>query len=131
MSSQRGDYFDDFSDFPLDVNGDGFLDIVTGAWFGEKVEWRENPKGGTGPWALHEIAKVGNVIVDVDHRKLTDEWSVCRVGRGEKILDIVPELLLSSRSMGFSPCRYPQTQVCVHWAIGKRPSRPESQPQVS
>lgn len=56
-----GDYFDDFSDFPMDVNGDGYLDVVSGAWFGEKLEWRENPKGGTGEWAVHEIAKVGNV----------------------------------------------------------------------
>lgn len=33
------------------------------------------------------IAKCGSVIVDVDHRKLTDEWAICRVGRGEKIMD--------------------------------------------
>ncbi len=57
----EGDYFDDFSDFPMDVNGDGYLDIVSGAWFGQKMTWRENPKGQTTPWTVHDIAEVGNV----------------------------------------------------------------------
>lgn len=56
-----GDYFDDFADYPIDINGDGYLDIVSGGWFGENLTWRENPKGGTGLWTVREIAKVGNV----------------------------------------------------------------------
>lgn len=59
--SKHGDYFDDFGDYPMDINKDGYLDIVSGAWFGEKLTWRENPKGGTGEWTVHDIAKVGNI----------------------------------------------------------------------
>jgi hypothetical protein len=33
------------------------------------------------------IAKVGSITVEVDNRKETDEWSVARVGRGEKIIE--------------------------------------------
>ena len=33
------------------------------------------------------IAKVGSIVVEIDNRKVTDEWAVCRVGRGDKILD--------------------------------------------
>ncbi|HPZ97386.1 MAG TPA: FG-GAP repeat protein, partial [Phycisphaerae bacterium] len=49
----ESEYFDDFSDFPLDVNGDGYDDIITGGWFGKTLAWRENPKGGTGEWKVH------------------------------------------------------------------------------
>ena len=33
------------------------------------------------------VARVGSVTVDIDERCITDEWSVCKVGRGEKILE--------------------------------------------
>ncbi|MBX7255059.1 MAG: VCBS repeat-containing protein [Candidatus Hydrogenedentes bacterium] len=55
------DYYDDFSDYPMDVNGDGYVDIVTGGWFGETLSWRENPKGQPVEWTTHEIAKCGNI----------------------------------------------------------------------
>jgi hypothetical protein len=54
-------YYDDFSNYPMDVNGDGYLDIVAGGYFGCILQWRENPKGGPGEWATHDVAKTGNI----------------------------------------------------------------------
>jgi hypothetical protein len=58
---QVEDYYDDFSDFPMDVNGDGYPDIITGGWWGQTLQWRENPKGRDVPWTTHDIDKCGNV----------------------------------------------------------------------
>jgi len=57
----NGDYLEDFSDYPLDVNGDGYLDIVTGSWWSEGVFWRENPGKNGGEWKLHKITDCSNV----------------------------------------------------------------------
>ena len=54
------EYYDDFATIPLDVNQDGYMDFVTGGWFGETLRWHENP-GTNAAWPAHEIAKVGNV----------------------------------------------------------------------
>ena len=56
-----GDYYDDFSDYPLDVNGDGYLDIITGGWWGETLRWRENPQGKDELWKIHDIDKTGSI----------------------------------------------------------------------
>jgi len=47
----------DFMNAPLDVNGDGHLDVVTCCWFGQKSEWLENPGPKGGPWKRHLIEK--------------------------------------------------------------------------
>ena len=42
--NEKGDgYAWDFLDAPIDVNGDGLLDIVTLSWHGKKIEWLKNP----------------------------------------------------------------------------------------
>lgn len=72
---RESEYYDDFSDYPLDVNGDGYDDIVTGGWFGQTLAWRENPGADAGGgvsasapagssnahWKVHEIDKPGNI----------------------------------------------------------------------
>ena len=55
------DYYDDFSDYPMDVNGDGWDDIVTGAWWGKTLRWRENPGEAGGEWTTHDVMEVGNI----------------------------------------------------------------------
>jgi hypothetical protein len=72
------EYYDDFSTIPLDVNGDGFMDYITGAWFGKTLQWRENP-GNDGEWKLHEIAFTGNI-------EATRAWDV----DGDGFNEIVP-----------------------------------------
>jgi hypothetical protein len=51
----EGEYFDDFSTIPMDVNGDGYTDFITGGWWGQTLQWRENPKGKPVEWTTHEI----------------------------------------------------------------------------
>lgn len=72
------EYFDDFSTIPMDVNGDGKTDYVTGGWFGKTLYWVENP-GSNKEWAVHEITNPGNV-------ETTRAWDVDNDGH----LDIVP-----------------------------------------
>jgi hypothetical protein len=52
-------YHEDFADQPLDVNGDGRLDIVTCAYFSKKIAWLEHPKDPMTPWLEHLIDTPG------------------------------------------------------------------------
>src|SRR6516165_7405210 len=36
-------YVDDLSTLPLEVNGDGRVDLITSGWFSNKLAWWENP----------------------------------------------------------------------------------------
>ena len=54
-------YHDDFGVYPMDVDGDGWVDIISGGWFGKKLTWRQNPKGKKVEWKVHLIAEVGNI----------------------------------------------------------------------
>jgi hypothetical protein len=64
-------YYEDFCDSPMDVNGDGRMDIVTCNYFGKRVGWIENPGGdATQSWTEHEIDFPGNMetgeLVDIN-----------------------------------------------------------------
>ena len=48
-------YIDDFSDLPVDVNGDGYPDVVSVSWFAKKIAWWKNPGRAPGMWAETEI----------------------------------------------------------------------------
>lgn len=65
------DYYDNFSNYPMDVNGDGYEDSIGGGWFGMKMFWQENPKGETTPWTKHDVAQTGNIerncFYDIDN----------------------------------------------------------------
>jgi hypothetical protein len=77
-AKRTNEYYDDFSTIPLDVNGDGRIDFVTGGWFGKVLSWRENP-GNTKEWVDHEIAMPGNI-------ETTRGWDI----DGDGTLEIVP-----------------------------------------
>src|SRR5206468_909017 len=36
-------YIDDLSNFALDVNADGYPDVIASSWFSKKMSWYENP----------------------------------------------------------------------------------------
>lgn len=59
-ASPNRHYSEDFGDLPLDVNGDGHIDVVTCAYFSKAVAWVENPGGVVaGLWREHVIDTPG------------------------------------------------------------------------
>jgi hypothetical protein len=64
-------YVDAFSDLPLDVDGDGWVDIVSVKYFDQKIVWYRNPGKSSAPWqeaVIHEGFRVEYAILaDVDN----------------------------------------------------------------
>ncbi|MGN0851759.1 MAG: FG-GAP-like repeat-containing protein [Kiritimatiellia bacterium] len=63
-------YARDFMNLPLDVNGDGRCDVVSGDWFSKETWWIENLLPAEGIWPQRLIERTGNIetgiLVDVD-----------------------------------------------------------------
>ena len=74
-----GEYYDDFSTIPMDIDGDGRLDFVTGGWWGNTLRWRQNPGDPGKTWPEHVIAEVGNI-------ETTRAWDI----DGDGVPEIVP-----------------------------------------
>ncbi len=51
----NGQYVDNFSDLPLDVDGDGLVDVVQFGYFSANIIWARNPGRGAGPWTINEV----------------------------------------------------------------------------
>ncbi|MCU0227515.1 MAG: VCBS repeat-containing protein [Bryobacterales bacterium] len=67
----QNNYVDAFSDLPLDVDGDGLVDIITCTWFSKKMSWYRNPGKAGGPWRESLISQGHNTefcfLVDMDN----------------------------------------------------------------
>jgi hypothetical protein len=64
-------YIDDFSDLAIDVDGDGYPDIVSVSWFAKKVAWWRNPGKAGGEWKEAPVNSGFNVefavLADLDN----------------------------------------------------------------
>ena len=70
-------YIDDLSTLPLDVDGDGYVDLVTSGWFSQKLAWWRNPGKAGGMWKEYPIATGTPIefsfLVDLDNDGTADE----------------------------------------------------------
>jgi hypothetical protein len=73
------DYYDDFATIPVDVDKDGYMDFITGGWFGKCLKWKRNPAGKDGLWKETTIDSCGNI-------ETIRTWDI----DGDGVLDIVP-----------------------------------------
>ena len=70
-AAENPHYHDDFANSPLDVNGDGRIDIVTCNYFAKRFGWLENPGPDSNQnWTEHTIDNPGNMetgeLVDIN-----------------------------------------------------------------
>src|ERR1035438_2753452 len=52
---EYGTYLESLSDLPLDVDGDGFVDIISSGWHSGQIWWSRNPGKAGGIWEDHKI----------------------------------------------------------------------------
>ena len=58
---EEGNYFYDFANLPMDVDGDGWMDTAGAAWHNKMVYWVRNPGKTDQPWQLFEVDTPGNM----------------------------------------------------------------------
>jgi hypothetical protein len=67
----QSNYVDAFSDLILDVDGDGWPDVITATWFSKKISWYRSPGKTGGVWAESPVVTGHNTefafLVDIDN----------------------------------------------------------------
>jgi hypothetical protein len=84
----RQQYVDVFSDLAIDVNNDGFPDIVSVSWFARKVSWWRNPGRAAGGFWKESVIHDGfnvefAVLADVDNDGKANELVAQENGTGQ------------------------------------------------
>ncbi|MCL2622025.1 MAG: VCBS repeat-containing protein [Planctomycetaceae bacterium] len=101
--NENGDgYAWDFMDMPMDVDGDGLLDIVTLSWHGESIEWLKNP---------------GDATSAITPDKLDSFWEISLV---EKLGPFESGDLWDIRGNGKEEGLVPNPQITLLYTVGKK-----------
>ena len=79
---EEGNYFYDFANLPMDVDGDGWTDTVGAAWHNKMVYWVRNPGKAGGAWPVFEIDTPGNM-----------ETALAFDINGDGQMDILPNIM--------------------------------------
>ena len=105
----NGSYIDNFSDLPVDVDGDGLTDIVQIAYFARRIVWLKNPGKGRGAWVETEIDAVGP----------TEFAFLVDLNNDGKALEILPQFT----GAGKAPLTWYELQAPSTGADGARSSQ--------
>ena len=101
-------YIDNFSDMPVDVDGDGYVDIAAVTWFSRKISWFRNPGKAGGRWAETTINSGFNVefaiLADVNNDGQAREIVAQENGTGQSWYEVRDKAwvkhVVSDRSYG-------------------------------
>jgi HEAT repeat protein len=80
--TEEGDYFYDFANLPMDIDGDGWIDIADAAWHNKKVFWLRNPGKSGGQFEVIDIDTPGNI-----------ETAIAVDINGDGQLDVLPNIM--------------------------------------
>jgi HEAT repeat protein len=80
--TEEGDYFYDFANLPMDIDGDGWIDIADAAWHNKKVFWLRNPGKSGGEFEVIDIDTPGNI-----------ETAIAIDINGDGQLDVLPNIM--------------------------------------
>ena len=58
---EQGNYYYDFANLPIDIDGDGWTDIADAAWHNKKLFWLRNPGRAGGEFEVIDIDTPGNI----------------------------------------------------------------------
>ncbi len=81
-----GNYVDNFSDLMVDVDGDGYLDIVQFGYFSGNIVWLRNPGKNVASPAVKEW-----VTTEIDHSGPTEFAFLVDLNNDGKALEVLPE----------------------------------------
>ena len=101
-------YIDAMSDLIVDVDDDGFADVVTVSWFAKKISWYRNPRKTTAKWTETVINAGFNVefamLADLDNDGHAREVLAQENGTGQSWYQLVNRAwvkhVVSDRSYG-------------------------------
>jgi len=82
---EEGNYFYDFANLPMDVDGDGWVDIANAAWHNKMVFWEKNPGPKGGPWEVFQVDTPGNM-----------ETALAVDVNGDGQLDVLPNIMTAA-----------------------------------
>jgi HEAT repeat protein len=80
--TEEGNYFYDFANLPMDIDGDGWVDIANAAWHNKMVFWERNPGQSDKPWEVFQIDTPGNM-----------ETALAVDVNGDGQLDVLPNIM--------------------------------------
>jgi HEAT repeat protein len=89
--TEEGDYYYDFANLPMDIDGDGWIDIADAAWHNKKVFWLRNP----GKSALHQSGTGSGgqfEVIDIDTPG-NIETAIAVDINGDGQLDVLPNIM--------------------------------------